>query len=104
MAERDETAVAGLAEVIGQVRDELEQAQRAGADRDLRFSVESVQLEFAVQVRREATGSGGLRIGVLTAGGGGTKGHDRTHTIQIQLKPHGRDGNPNISVGGLGPH
>ncbi|MFF3289215.1 trypco2 family protein [Streptomyces sp. NPDC003023] len=100
MAERDETGVVGLAEVIGQVRDELERAQRAGEGRDLRFSVESVHLEFAVQVRREGSGRAELRIGVLTAGGGATAARDTTHTIQVELKPHGRDGNPNISVGG----
>ncbi|MEU0392067.1 trypco2 family protein [Streptomyces sp. NPDC006208] len=100
MAERDETAVAGLAEVIGQVRDELEQAQRVGAGRDLRFSVESVHLEFAVQVRKEGSGRAELRIGVLTAGGGGSAARDATHTIKIELKPHGANGDPNISVGG----
>ncbi|MET7617123.1 trypco2 family protein [Streptomyces sp. NPDC005408] len=100
MAERDDAAVAGLAEVIGQVRDELERAQRAGDERDLKFSVEKVNLEFAVQVRREGSGRAELRIGVLTAGGGGSAGRDSTHTIQIELKPQGRDGNPNVAVGG----
>ncbi|MER5460300.1 trypco2 family protein [Streptomyces sp. NPDC002668] len=100
MAERDDTAVAGLAEVIGQVRDELERAQRDGEGRDLKFSVEKVNLEFAVQVRREGGGRAELRIGVVTAGGSGSAARDRTHTIQIELKPQGRDGNPNISVGG----
>jgi hypothetical protein len=62
--------------------------------------VESVHLEFAVQVRREGSGRAELRIGVLTAGGGATAARDTTHTIQIELKPHGRDGDPNLSVGG----
>jgi hypothetical protein len=100
MAERDDAAVAGLAEVIGQVRDELERAQRAGAGRDLKFSVERVNLEFAVQVRREGSGRAELRIGVVTAGAGGTAARDTTHTIQIELKPQGRDGDPNVRVGG----
>ncbi|MFJ8075469.1 trypco2 family protein [Streptomyces sp. NPDC096176] len=100
MAERDETAVVGLAEVIGQVRDELETAQGAGAGRDLRFSVEKVELEFAVQVRREGSGRAELRIGVLTAGGGGSAARDTTHTIRIELKPHRENGDPNYSVGG----
>lgn len=99
MAERDDAAVAGLAEVIGQVRDELERAQRAGEGRDLKFSVEKVNLEFAVQVRREGSGRAELRIGVLTAGAG-SAARDTTHTIQIELKPQGRDGNPNVAVGG----
>ncbi|MEV6399141.1 trypco2 family protein [Streptomyces sp. NPDC051907] len=100
MAERDETAVAGLAEVIGKVRDELELAQQAGADRDLKFSVEKVDLEFAVQVRAESGGRAGLRIGVVTAGGGASTGRDRTHTIKIELKPEGKNGDPHLRVGG----
>ncbi|MGW3623782.1 trypco2 family protein [Streptomyces sp. NPDC000880] len=100
MAVRDNESVAGLAEVIGQVRDELERAQRAGEGRDLKFSVERVNLEFAVQVRREGGGRAELRIGVVTAGGGGTAARDTTHTIQIELKPQGRDGDPNVRVGG----
>ncbi|MET7713315.1 trypco2 family protein [Streptomyces sp. NPDC005407] len=100
MAERDDATVAGLAEVIGQVRDELERAQRAGEGRDLKFSVERVNLEFAVQVRREGSGRAELRIGVVTAGAGGTSARDTTHTIQIELKPQGRDGDPNVRVGG----
>ncbi|MBT2391080.1 hypothetical protein J7E87_17000 [Streptomyces sp. ISL-1] len=100
MAVRDDAAVAGLAEVIGQVRDELERAQRAGEGRDLKFSVERVNLEFAVQVRREGSGRAELRIGVVTAGAGGTAARDTTHTIQIELKPQGRDGDPNVRVGG----
>jgi hypothetical protein len=100
MAERDDTAVVGLADVIGQVRDELERAQQAGEGRDLRFSVEKVNLEFAVQVRREGSGRAELRIGVLTAGGGGTAARDVTHTIQIEMKPHDGEGTPFISVGG----
>jgi hypothetical protein len=100
MAERDDATVAGLAEVIGQVRDELERAQRAGEGRDLKFSVERVNLEFAVQVRREGSGRAELRIGVVTAGAGGTAARDTTHTIQIELKPQGRDGDPNVRVGG----
>ncbi|MFI2348543.1 trypco2 family protein [Streptomyces sp. NPDC019443] len=100
MAVRDDATVAGLAEVIGQVRDELERAQRAGEGRDLKFSVERVNLEFAVQVRREGSGRAELRIGVVTAGAGGTAARDTTHTIQIELKPQGRDGDPNVRVGG----
>ncbi|TVL91018.1 trypco2 family protein [Streptomyces sp. SAJ15] len=109
MAERDgtrgearvEDAVAGLADVIGQVRDELEAAQALGAGRTLKFGVERVHLEFAVQVRREAGGRAGLRIGVVTAGGGGSVAREATHTIQIDLTPQGPDGSPHVSVGGM---
>lgn len=94
---------AGLADVIGRIREELEAAQRDGEESRLRFLVERVSVEFAVQVRREGTGRGGLRIGVVTAEAGGSLSRESTHRIEIELKPHDRDDRPEgpgLSVGG----
>ena len=77
----------GLAEVIRQVRGELEQARLDGEGHTLTFAVEKVSLEFAVQVHRTGTGRGGLRIGVVTAELGGSAGRDTTHRIQMELQP-----------------
>ncbi|MFJ6215887.1 trypco2 family protein [Streptomyces sp. NPDC092296] len=77
----------GLAEVIRQVRGELEQARLDGQGHALTFAVEKVSLEFAVQVHRTGSGSGGLRIGVVTAELGGSAGRDTTHRIQVELQP-----------------
>ncbi|MEU5398282.1 trypco2 family protein [Streptomyces sp. NPDC005963] len=99
--EGDETA--GLAEVIGRIREELEAAQRSAEGSRLRFLVERVDVEFAVQIRQEGNGRGGLRIGVLTAEAGASVSRERTHRIAIELKPHDRDDRPEgpgISVGG----
>lgn len=90
--ETQDTAPAGLADVITRVREELEEAQLRGEGSRIRFSVEKVNLEFAIQVKREGTGRAGLRIGVLTAEGGGSASRDTTHRIQIELQPHGEDG------------
>lgn len=95
--------IAGLADVIGRIRDELESAQRDGEESRLKFLVERVNVEFAVQIRREGNGRGGLRIGVLTAEAGGSLSRESTHRIEIELKPHDRDDRPEgpgISVGG----
>ncbi|MGR8010016.1 trypco2 family protein [Streptomyces hypolithicus] len=90
----------GLAEVISQVRAELEEAQRRGRDSGLRFRVEKVSLEFTVQIRRETGGKGGLRIGVVTADVGRTATDDTTHRINVELQPRGRDGDGPVDVGG----
>lgn len=50
--------VAGLADLISQVRSELAEAQRRIGDSTLRLSVERVTLEIAVQVSREAAWRG----------------------------------------------
>ncbi|MCI3220641.1 trypco2 family protein [Streptomyces sp. NP-1717] len=94
---------AGLAEVIGRIREELEEAQRDGRESRLQFRVERVHVEFAVQVRREGTGKAGLNIGVITAEAGGTASSENLHRIEIELMPHDRDERPEgpgISIGG----
>ena len=85
----DEQGFVGLAEVIEQVRGELEQARLGGEGRDLRFSVDTVTLEFTVQVHRSGSGRGGLRIGVVTAELGGSVDKGTTHRVQVELKPEG---------------
>ncbi|MGK5497357.1 trypco2 family protein [Streptomyces sp. URMC 125] len=90
----------GLADVIRQVRADLTAAQREGDGREggLRFTVERVCLEVAVQVRKEGSGRTGLRIGVVTADLGGGASKDTTHRIQVELVPRHRDGT--FHVGG----
>jgi hypothetical protein len=82
----------GLAEVIRQVRGELEQARQDGENHQLGFTVEKVSLEFTVQVHRSGTGRGGLRIGVVTAELAGTVDQGTTHRVQVDLQPEGEDG------------
>lgn len=90
----------GLADVIRQVRADLEAAQRESASSAsaLRFAVERVSLEIAVQVRREGSGRAGLRIGVVTADLGGGVSRDTTHRIQVDLLPRHPEGS--YEVGG----
>lgn len=95
-------AGAGLADVISQVRAELEEAQRRGSASGMRFRVQKVHLEFAVQVRREGSGKGGLRIGVVTAELGATASKDTTHRIQVELEPRGPGGEGPLDMGGPG--
>ncbi|WP_329377798.1 trypco2 family protein [Streptomyces sp. NBC_01716] len=99
----DGAETVGLAEVIGRIREELEEARRGGRDSGLQFRVERVHVEFLVQVRREGTGKGGLNIGVVTAEAGATAAHESMHRIEIELMPHDRDDppeGPGFRVGG----
>ena len=84
--------VVGLAEVIRQIRGELEEARQDAEEHDIGFSVEKVSLEFTVQVHRTGSGHGGLRIGVVTAELGGSVDRGTTHRVQIELQPHDHDG------------
>lgn len=82
----------GLAEVIAQIRDELEQARAAAEDEEIGFTVDKVSLEFTVQVHRAGTAGGGLRIGVVTAEVGGSVDRGTTHRVQVDLQPHTESG------------
>ncbi|MEE1942843.1 trypco2 family protein [Streptomyces sp. TRM 70361] len=90
----------GLDDVIRQVREDLTAAQREGdgSAGGLRFAVDRVHLEVAVQVRREGTGRAGLRIGVVTADLGGGVSRDAVHRVQVELIPRHRGGS--FQVGG----
>ncbi|WP_329179240.1 MULTISPECIES: trypco2 family protein [unclassified Streptomyces] len=87
----------GLAEVIQQIRGELEQARAAAEDEQIGFTVDKVSLEFTVQVHRAGTAGGGLRIGVVTAELGGSVDKGTTHRVQVDLEPHNGSGRLNVS-------
>lgn len=96
----------GLAEVIRQLRGELELARGRGENERLGFGVDKVSLEFTVQVHKSGTGKGGLRIGVVTAEVAGTVDRGTTHRVQVELTPQWDNGRLQLSrdeeAGGTG--
>ena len=72
----------GLAELIQQVKQELLTPDEEGNDIPL-LSVDSVELELQVTVRKE--GKGGVKIYVLELGGGGSR--DDVQKVKIKLSP-----------------
>ncbi|MEV8567148.1 trypco2 family protein [Streptomyces sp. NPDC051322] len=82
----NETSGIGLADLISEVRAELEEAQRRVGTSNLRLGVRKVGLEITVQVGRKLDANGKLRLGVVTAEGGGSATRENTHRIQIELE------------------
>ncbi|TDB98530.1 trypco2 family protein [Actinomadura sp. 7K534] len=76
-----------LAEMIGQLRTELTEAMRAGADSELRFEIGTVELELAVQVQKEARPGAKVRFWVVEAGVDTAVSSVSTHTIKLSLDP-----------------
>jgi hypothetical protein len=78
----------GLAELIQQVKKELlSTVPGQSSDTPILF-VESVELELQVTVSRE--GTGGVKIDVLSFGGGelgGTLTRENVHTVKVSLSP-----------------
>ncbi|MFE2100414.1 trypco2 family protein, partial [Streptomyces sp. NPDC059468] len=52
----------GLTEAIAALQEELTEAARAGAGRDMRFPVEGVTLEFQVAVTVDAQAAGKVKF------------------------------------------
>jgi hypothetical protein len=88
MADRQQaltTDELGLADMLGGLRRELEDAQRRAAGEALRFGIADVEVEATVQITRNAAGRAGIQFWVVQAGGDYTRGKATTHRIKLNL-------------------
>lgn len=80
-----------LAAVIKALREELVLAQRAGEGHDIRFTTNSIDVEFQTVVDYEvgAEGGGKIKFWVLDidAKGSGKYKRSQTHKIKLTLEP-----------------
>lgn len=83
----------GLADAVRGVRAELAAAQAEGSGEDLGFEVGPIELEFAVDVRKEAGGEAKARVYVLSLGAKGSMAETATHRMKLVLNPKDRQGN-----------
>jgi Trypsin-co-occurring domain 2 len=80
-----------LGDVIRALRREIVAASRAGKDEEVQFKLGPIELEFAVEVTREAAGDAGLRFWVISLGGQAKRGSANTQTVKLTLTPAGGD-------------
>jgi hypothetical protein len=76
-----------LAELIGQLREELAKAMRAGEDAGLRFELGPVELELTLAVGREGGAGGKVRFWVAELGSDGRVTNAETQRITLVLEP-----------------
>ncbi|MGW1887126.1 trypco2 family protein [Streptomyces sp. NPDC001970] len=84
----------GLAEAVRGVRAELQAAMAQGRGEPLRFEVGTVELEFAVDVRKEKAGDATAKVFVLSLGGKASNATADSHRLKITLQPTDAQGNP----------
>ena len=87
----------GLADAIGLLRDELLQAQAAGAGSDIQLPVESMTVVLKVTATRSKNGKAGFKVPVveLELGGGGSQERGSEQTVTVVFGgPVDREGNP----------
>ena len=91
----------GLAEAIGQVRTELEQAIKDGEHSAVAFRAGPVELEFEVAFARTGGVQGGFQLSVLSFGAKGERSSTATHRVKVALTPVDRQGQDKL-IGDVG--
>lgn len=76
-----------LRQVIDQLREELFSLTQTAGGEDLRFAIESVDVELHVGVTKEVGAEAKAKFWVLEVGGEGKFATERTQTIKLSLKP-----------------
>lgn len=102
MTEDVDAAGVGLADAIGQVRAELEQAIKDGESSSVAFRAGPVELEFEVAFTRTGGINGGFQLSVLSFGAKREKSAGATHRVKVELTPADREGR-DMLIGDTGP-
>ncbi|MFE9662572.1 trypco2 family protein [Streptomyces sp. NPDC005955] len=83
-----------LADLLASLRTEIGRAQLDAADQDVRFRINSIDLELQVAVEKSAEANAGVRFWVASLGGGGSTRSARTHTLRLSLDARTSAGDP----------
>ncbi len=76
-----------LPEAVAQLRADLSKARCEGNNKDIRFSVEEIEVEFAVEFGWTREGGGGLKLFSFVDVSGKVGATDRaTHRVKLKLK------------------
>ena len=87
--------VLGLADAIGMLRDELLEAQAAGAGSDVQLPIESMTVELKVTASRSIDGKAGFKVPLVDLGGGASRARGSEQTVTVVFSgPVDRDGRP----------
>ncbi|MGY6658641.1 trypco2 family protein [Amycolatopsis sp. TRM77291] len=91
-----------LADAVASVRDELLLAAAQGVGAGVEFVVGPIELEFAVELRRDAKMKTGFKAWVVSADGEGGVALGRTHKVKMTLNPRQPGGGDLLVTGDEG--
>lgn len=74
-----------LADLLTALRSEIGRARLEAAGKDIRFRIDSIDLELQVAVEKTADVKGGVRFWVVSLGGGGSAKSAQTHVVKLSL-------------------
>jgi len=81
-----------LAEMIEELRNELQAAVEAGEGKKIRFALGEVTLEAQVEVAKEAEGKAGLKFWLAETEASGKASRAVTQKIVLKLEPQSSTG------------
>lgn len=76
-----------LADAIASLRDQLVEAAGRASGQPVTFEVGDIQMEFALELRKEVKGGAKVKAWVVEAGADATRSTARTHRVSFTLKP-----------------
>jgi len=76
-----------LATAIRVLREQLQDAVRAGEGEELRFALGPVELELQVEAAHEGGGEAGIKFWLVSIGAKGGRSSSTTHTVRLSLTP-----------------
>ncbi len=91
-----------LADAVAAVRDELIEAAARGAGAGVQFVVGPIELEFAVELKRDAKVKAGIKAWLVSADVEGGIAHGRTHKVKVTLTPKTAAGGDVLVAGAAG--
>ncbi|MFE7354478.1 trypco2 family protein [Streptomyces sp. NPDC057543] len=74
-----------LAELLASLRSEINRARLEADNQDVKFRIDSIDLELQVAVEKSAEGNAGVRFWVVSLGGKATAKSTQTHTVKLSL-------------------
>jgi len=75
----------GLADAVRGVRAELRAAMTEGEGERVHFDVDEIEMEFAVELRRDERADGGVRVWVASIGASSGESTATTHRLRVTL-------------------
>ena len=85
-----------LADAVESIRNQLVEAAGRATGRPVAFEVCDIQMEFALELRKEIKGGSKVKAWVVEAGADASRATGRTHKVAFTLKP--RDATPYWSM------
>ncbi|GHG11531.1 trypco2 family protein [Streptomyces zaomyceticus] len=74
-----------LADLLASLRSEISRARLESAHEDVKFRIDSIDLELQVSVEKSAGADAGVKFWVVSLGGKASAKNGQTHTVRMTL-------------------